>query len=166
MDYTHPDLRNKVWVNPGEVAGNGVDDDGNGFVDDVHGYDFFGKDGDPFDENGHGTHVAGTIAAETDNASGVAGVATNASIMAIRFLGPNGSGFTSDAVLAVNYATIMRTQYGVDIRLTNNSWGGGGYSDALRQAIAINGDAGMLFVAAAGNSNRNNDHSSSYPAGL
>ncbi|MBN2474057.1 MAG: S8 family serine peptidase [Pirellulales bacterium] len=164
VDYTHPDLAANIWTNPGEIAGNGFDDDGNGFVDDVHGYDFVNNDGDPMDDHNHGTHVAGTIAAEGNNGSGIVGVNWSSSIMGLKFLSASGSGYTSDAVRAVNYATMMRTQYGVNVRLTNNSWGGGGYSSALAAAIAAGGDAGMLFVAAAGNDGANNDLSPHYPS--
>ncbi|MBM4086419.1 MAG: peptidase S8, partial [Planctomycetes bacterium] len=121
VDYTHPDLAANIWTNPGEVPGDGIDNDGNGFVDDVHGYDFVNNDGDPMDDNAHGTHVSGTIAGVGNNAVGVAGVNWTSSIMGLKFLDAGGSGWTSDAVLALNYATMMRTTYGVDIRLTSNS---------------------------------------------
>ena len=164
IDYTHPDLAANVWTNPGEVAGNGVDDDRNGFVDDVHGYDFANDDGDPMDDNYHGTHVAGTIGGVGNNGTGVAGVSWNVSLMALKFLDASGSGYLSDAIRAVNYATMMRTIYGVNVRVTNNSWGGGGYEAGLLDAINAGGDAGILFVAAAGNSGTNSDASPSYPA--
>ena len=164
VDYTHADLAANIWVNPGEIAGNGIDDDGNGFVDDVHGYDFVNNDGDPMDDNSHGTHVAGTIAGVGNNGTGVAGVNWTSSIMALKFLDASGSGSTADAVLALNYLTLMRTTYGVDVRLSNNSWGGGGYSQSMYDAIAANGAAGILFVAAAGNSADNNDVTPHYPA--
>ncbi len=133
IDYNHPDLAANIWTNPGEIAGNGIDDDGNGFVDDVHGYDFANNDGNPMDDNGHGTHVAGTIGAVGNNGIGVAGVNWNVSIMALKFLRGDGSGYTSDAVRAVNYATMMRTRYDVNVRVTNNSWGGGGASSELQR---------------------------------
>ncbi len=158
IDYNHPDLANNAWTNPGEVPGNGVDDDANGFVDDVHGYDFVNNDGDPFDDNGHGTHVSGTIAAEGNNNLGVVGVNWRAKIAGIKFLNASGSGSTSDAVLAVNYAVT------IGCRLTSNSWGGGGFSQALLDAINAAGAAGQLFVAAAGNSGQNTDVTPSYPA--
>ncbi|MEB3357297.1 MAG: S8 family peptidase [Synechococcales bacterium] len=158
VDYTHPDLAANLWVNPGEIANNGIDDDGNGYVDDVHGYDFANNDGDPMDDNGHGTHVAGTIAAVGNNNQGIVGVAPNAQIMALKFLAADGSGSTFDAIQAVEYAVLM----GADI--TNNSWGGGAFSRALSDAIATAGNAGQLFVAAAGNSQNNNDAFLSFPA--
>ncbi|WP_293076587.1 S8 family serine peptidase, partial [Okeania sp. SIO3B5] len=158
IDYTHPDLVNNMWTNPGEIAGNGIDDDGNGYVDDVYGYDFAYGDGDPLDLHSHGTHVAGTIAANGNNEQGIVGVNWDADLMAIKFLNDSGSGSTFNAILAVEYATMM----GAD--LTNNSWGGGGYSQALSDAIAAAGAADSLFIAAAGNSNSNNDSSPHYPS--
>jgi len=146
VDYTHPDLAANIWTNPGEIAGNGIDDDGNGYIDDVRGWDFASNDNDPMDVNGHGTHVAGTIAAKGNNGVGVTGVAWNAKIVILRFLGDDGSGLLSDAILAINYATAK------GIKLTNNSWGGGGYSQALYDAINTAGQQGGLFIAAAGNS--------------
>jgi subtilisin family serine protease/subtilisin-like proprotein convertase family protein len=164
VDYNHPDLAANIWTNPGEVASNGIDDDGNGFVDDIHGYDFVNNDGDPIDDHAHGTHVSGTIAAVGNNGLGVAGVNWNSSIMGLKFLDAGGSGSTANAVRAVNYATLMRLQYGVNLRVTNNSWGGGGFNQALRDAINAGANAGILFVAAAGNDENDNDTSASYPA--
>ncbi len=164
VDYTHPDLAANIWTNPGEIAGNGIDDDGNGFVDDIHGYDFVNNDGDPMDDNSHGTHVAGTIAGAGNNGQGVAGVNWTSSIMGLKFLSGSGSGYTSDAVRAVNYATMMRTTFGINVRVTNNSWGGGGSSLLMQNAIQASGDAGILFVAAAGNDGTNNDVSPHYPS--
>ena len=164
IDYNHPDLVANMWVNPGEIAGNGIDDDGNGFVDDVHGYDFVNDDGDPFDDQGHGTHCAGTIGGVGNNGLGVTGVNWEVSLMGLKFLDANGSGSTSDAVQAINYATMMRNQYGQNVRVTSNSWGGGGSSNAMRQAIEAGSDADILFVAAAGNDGMNNDSNPQYPA--
>lgn len=158
VDYTHPDLINNIWTNPGEIAGDGIDNDGNGYVDDVHGYDFANNDGDPYDDNGHGTHVSGTIAADGNNGIGVTGVSWNAQIMGIKFLDANGFGDTFGAIQSVEYATLMGVQ------LTNNSWGGGGYSQGLYDAIAAAGAAGQLFIAAAGNESNNNDSFPAYPA--
>lgn len=163
IDYTHPDLWANMWTNPGEIAGNGIDDDGNGFVDDVYGYDFANGDSDPMDDEGHGTHVAGIIAAAGNNGQGVAGVNWVGSLMALKFLDEEGSGTTSDAVLAVNYATLMRTAYGINVRVTNNSWGGGNFSQALHDAIQAAGDAGILFVVAAGNEGADLDRQPRYP---
>jgi len=164
VDYTHPDLAANIWTNPGEIAGNLIDDDANGFADDVHGYDFINDDSDPMDDNRHGTHVSGTIAGVGNNGQGLAGVNWSSSIMPLKFLSAEGSGSTADAVRALNYATMMRSTYGVNVRLTSNSWGGGGYSQALYAAIQASGEAGMLFVAAAGNSSRDTGASPSYPA--
>ena len=158
VDYTHPDLAANIWTNPGEIPGNGIDDDGNGYVDDVHGYDFYFNDPDPADDFGHGTHVAGTIAAAGNNGVGVAGICWAAQIMPVKFLGPGGSGYTSDAIRAVLYATDMGA------RVLNNSWGGGGYSEALRDAVVAAYEANVLFVAAAGNSSSNADVVPLYPA--
>ncbi len=164
IDYTHPDLAANIWVNPGEIAGNGIDDDGNGFVDDVHGYDFANGDGDPFDDNGHGTHCAGTIGGVGNNSLGVAGVNWEVSLMGLKFLDAAGSGATSDAIQAINYATMMRTQYGQNVRVTSNSWGGGGSSSAMQAAIEASAAADILFIAAAGNDGSDNDANPQYPA--
>lgn len=164
IDYRHPDLAANMWQNPGEVAGDRIDNDGNGFVDDVYGWDFANNDADPFDDEGHGTHVAGTIGAVGNNGVGVAGVAWQVSLMGLKFLGADGSGTTSAAIAALNYATRMRTSFGVNVVATNNSWGGGGASSALRSAITAGESAGIVCVAAAGNEATNTDSVASYPA--
>jgi subtilisin family serine protease/PKD repeat protein len=156
--YNHPDLAANVWTNPGEIAGNGLDDDGNGYIDDIHGYDFINNDADPFDDNGHGTHCSGTIGGVGNNGIGVAGVSWNARIMGLKFLGANGTGPTTAAVDAVLYGSAMGA------RVLSNSWGGGGFSLALQDAIRTADARGTLFVAAAGNSNADNDLVSAYPA--
>ncbi|MAP96001.1 MAG: hypothetical protein CMK07_13725 [Ponticaulis sp.] len=159
IDYTHPDLVNNMWINTGEIAGNGIDDDGNGYVDDIYGFDWVNNDGDPFDDNEHGTHVGGTIGGEGNNSLGVAGVNHDVSLMALKFLNASGSGSTSDAIFAVEYATMMGAN------LTNNSWGGGGFSQGLYDAIEAAGLVGdALFIAAAGNHGSNNDTFDYYPA--
>ena len=161
IDYTHPDLIDNIWVNPGEIAGDGIDNDGNGFIDDIHGWDFAYNDSDPYDRQGHGTHVAGTIGASGNNGIGVTGVSQDVSLMAIKFLNDSGSGTTSGAIRAIEYTNLMK-QRGTNIVLTNNSWGGGGYSSSLRSVIADAMDLDILFVAAAGNESTS---SHSYPAG-
>ena len=158
VDYLHPDLANNIWTNPGEIPGNSLDDDGNGFVDDVHGYDFVNNDGNPMDDNDHGTHCAGTIGAEGNNALGVVGVCWQVRIMGLKFLDASGGGSSADAVSCVQYATLMGA------RVLNNSWGGGGFSQALKDAIDAAGAAGIVFVAAAGNSGTDNDTTPQYPA--
>ena len=164
FDYTHPDLAANAWRNPGEVPGDGLDNDGNGFVDVVHGWDFANDDADPMDDDGHGTHVAGTIGAVGDNGVGVTGVSWQVSIMGLKFLDAEGSGSISDAIAAISYATRMRREFGVNVVATNNSWGGADRSLALRAAIAEGGAAGILFVTAAGNDGVNGDRRANYPA--
>ena len=159
VDYNHPDLKDQMWVNKAEQNGTaGVDDDGNGYVDDVYGYDFANNDGDPIDGHSHGTHCSGTIGASHDNGIGVAGVMADVKIMAIKFLTDSGSGSTEGAIKAIDYATKM------NVDLMSNSWGGGGRSQALEDAITRAKDAGILFTAAAGNSSSNNDSSPHYPS--
>ncbi|MCK4958456.1 MAG: S8 family serine peptidase, partial [Planctomycetes bacterium] len=159
VDYTHPDLSENIWVNTAEIAGNGIDDDGNGYVDDIYGYDFEGNDSDPQDELGHGTHCAGTIAAKGNNAIGVTGVSWRSQVMVCRFIGADNYGLISDAIEAVNYAVANGAN------ILSNSWGWqGGPSDALEAAIVNARDNGVLFVAAAGNETANNDNTSFYPA--
>ncbi len=168
VDYRHPDLAANMWVNPGEIPGNGIDDDGNGYIDDVYGYDFANNDGDPMDDNSHGTHVSGTIGAVGNNSLGVVGVAWRTKIMALKFIGADGYGLTSDAINAILYAADMGA------KVANNSWGGlawdrGGvlYAKPLQDAIQTAADAGMLFVAAAGNDGTFTDEfSTAIPAGL
>jgi hypothetical protein len=158
VDIAHPDLAGNLWVNEGEIPGNGIDDDGNGYIDDVHGWDFGNDDSDPTDVEGHGTHVAGIIAARGDNALGVAGVAWNARVMALKFFSDAGPGYTSDAIQAVSYATRMGA------KISNNSWGGGDYSQALLGVIQEADEAGSLFIAAAGNDAFDNDLYAHFPS--
>ncbi|WP_162052167.1 S8 family serine peptidase [Gloeothece verrucosa] len=164
VDYTHPDLVNNMWTNPGEVPNNGIDDDGNGYIDDYYGYDFVNEDSDPLDENYHGTHVAGIIAAEGNNLQGVIGVAPKTKIMALKFLNGQETGNIFDAIQAIEYATMMKLNYGVNVQILNNSWSGGQYSQALHDAIAAANAAGQLFTASAGNGHNNNDLLPVYPA--
>jgi subtilisin family serine protease len=156
IDYNHEDLAANMWVNTAERDGTpGVDDDGNGFTDDIYGYDFCNNDGDPFDDHSHGTHCAGTIGAVGDNGVGVVGVNHTVSLMALKFLSSYGSGYTSDAVECIEYAILM----GADI--LSNSWGGAGYSQALKDAIeAFPG----VVVCGAGNDWVNTDYYPHYPS--
>ncbi len=161
---THEDLAANVGLNPGEIANNGIDDDLNGYIDDVYGWDFTKNSGTIFDPKGdaHGTHVAGTIGAVGNNGKGVAGVCWNIRLLSGKFLGKRG-GTTANSVKAVDYFTDLKNA-GVNIVATNNSWGGGGYSQSLYDAIERANNAGILFIAAAGNEGRNLDVTPSYPA--
>ena len=157
------DLNSNGFIDAGDLLvdqnwADGTDTDGNGFKDDFVGWDFVNNDNNPFDDNAHGTHVSGTIGAMGNNSTGIVGVNWNARIMALKFLDAGGSGYTSGAVQAVQYATAMGA------KLTSNSWGGGGASTALSDAIKASRNAGMLFIAAAGNDGKNNDSQPSYPA--
>jgi subtilisin family serine protease len=159
VNYNEPDLVKNIYVNEAELNGQpGVDDDGNGFIDDVHGWDFAAKDNDPMDVYGHGTHVSGTIGASANDGVGITGVAWNVRILPVRFLGDDGGGSLADAVSSIDYATLMK------VNIMSNSWGGGGFSQALMDSITHAKDAGILFVAAAGNSGTNLDNSPEYPA--
>jgi subtilisin family serine protease len=160
----HADLRNNIWVNPNEIASNRLDDDGNGYVNDVYGWDFANNDNSVYDgtADDHGTHVAGTIGAAGNNSTGVAGVCWSVKIVTAKFLGQNG-GTLANAIKSVDYMTALK-QRGVNLVATNNSWGGGGYSKGLYDAIERANQAGILFIAAAGNSSVNNDTSPSYPS--
>ena len=142
VDVTHPDLANNIWRNTGETA-NGQDDDGNGYPDDLHGWDFANGDNEPEDQNEHGTHVAGTIGAVGGN-GGIVGVSPRVRIMPLKTLSPSG-GSTVAAIQAIDYARRNGAQ------IINASWGSYGYSNALREAISRAGQAGILFVAASGN---------------
>ncbi len=158
IDYNHPDLKNNIWTNEKEIPGNNIDDDSNGYVDDIHGWNAHGKNGNPMDGNSHGTHCAGTIGAEHNNGIGVAGVMSDVTLMAVKFLSDEGSGSLADAVEAIDYATKM------NVDVMSNSWGGGGFSQALENSIKAAKEKGIVFVAAAGNDNSNNDSRPSYPA--
>jgi len=159
VQYTHPDLAANVWRNPGEIAGNGIDDDGNGYVDDVYGIDTVNHDSDPMGDASHGTHVAGTIAGVGNNGIGVVGVNWNAKILACKFLDSSGNGSDSGAIECLNYVVWMKN-HGQNIRVTSNSWGSDrayGYSAALQAAFDTAGNAGIINICAAGNSGTNND---------
>jgi subtilisin family serine protease len=167
IQYTHPDLNSQIWTNPGDNTFDNVDNDGNGYVDDVHGWDFANNDATVYDGTGelddHGTHVAGTIGAENDG-SGVVGVNWNVTMISAKFLGANG-GSLANAIKAIDYLTNLKTgPKKLNIVASNNSWGGGSYSQALEAAIARANAQNILFVAAAGNSGTNNDRRASYPS--
>lgn len=165
VQFSHPDLAPNVWTNPYDVA-DGVDNDGNGFIDDIHGWDFYNDDNSVYDAGGdsHGTHVAGTIGAVGGNGAGVAGVNWNVTMIPAKFLGADG-GYLSDAIDAINYLRDLKKRHGLNIVALNNSWGGGGYSASLHTAILRAAKDGILFVAAAGNEGFNNDIIASYPSG-
>jgi len=164
VDYTHEDLKNNMWTNDAELNGEpGVDDDGNGYIDDIYGIDTINNDSDPMDDHNHGTHVAGTIGAEGNNNVGVVGVNWKTKIAACKFLSAEGWGYTSDAVECINYFNTLK-QSGKKVIAINNSWGGGGYSTDLYNAFSAAKDLNILHVCAAGNSGLDNDSSPSYPA--
>jgi subtilisin family serine protease len=156
IDYDHPDLADNMWKNPGEIPHNNIDDDNNGYVDDIYGWDWAYNDNNPGDYCGHGTHCAGTVSAVGDNGEGVAGVCWNVKLMALKFLDDLGYGYDSDAILAIEYATNMGAT------LTSNSWGGYDYSAMLEAAID---SSNMLFIAAVGNDDMDTDIISHYPSG-
>jgi len=156
--YTHQDLASQMWINPGEIPGDGIDDDNNGYVDDVYGINAINDDGDPMDDNDHGSHVAGTIGAAANGGGPHVGVAWTVQIMACKFLSAQGFGSTSDAIQCIDYAVNMGA------KILNNSWGGGGFSSALLDAINRALQAEVLFVAAAGNDGTDNDQGPHYPS--
>ena len=164
IQITHPDLNENIWVNPYEIS-DGVDNDGNGYIDDINGWDFVNNDNTVYDgvADAHGTHVAGTIGGEGNNAAGVVGVNWAVTMISTKFLGPTG-GTTADAVTALDYLTDLKNRHGINIVASNNSWGGGGYSQTLHDAIIRAAKKDILFVAAAGNSTANNDATASYPS--
>lgn len=178
IDWTHEDLVDNIWQNLAEDADgdgrvlewngsmwqfdpgdeNGIDDDGNGYVDDFVGWDFRNNDNDPFDGHGHGTHVAGTVGANGNNSKGVAGVTWDVQLAGLKFLSDSGSGYTDDAIEALDYAVNM------GFRISNNSWGGGAYSDALYESLENARDNNHLFIASAGNAGKNTDNYTHYPS--
>lgn len=161
MDQNHPDLKNQLWTNPNEIPDNGIDDDQNGFVDDVHGWNFSKKNNNPFDDekHGHGTHVSGIIGAEGNNKVGITGVNWKVSILPVKYLDGNGRGSTQKGVETILYAANMGA------RVVNASWGGASKSQALTDAIEYALNKGTLVVAAAGNSSTDTDKMAHYPSG-
>ncbi len=159
LDTGHPDLAANLWVNTGETAGNGIDDDGNGYIDDVNGYDFGEGDNDPSNDIiGHGTHCAGTIGAVGNNGEGIVGVNWNVKLMACKFADAGGGLDLAAGIEAIEYAVAHGA------RVSNNSWGGYGFSQALYDAIRVAGESDHLFVAAASNDANDNDQNPAYPA--
>lgn len=161
--YNHPDLSSNVWRNPGEIPANGKDDDRNGVIDDVYGYNAITGTGDPLDDNGHGTHVAGIIGAQGNNTIGVAGVTWNVKLVSAKFLNSSGVGSLANAIRAIDYGTKLRLA-GHKVVVSNNSWGSTSNSLGLGEAIKRAANVGIVFVAAAGNSSANADQSPLYPA--
>lgn len=163
IQYTHPDLSQNMWQNPGETAGNSTDDDGDFVIDDVYGYNSVANTGDPYDDNGHGTHVAGIIGAQGNNGIGVPGANWTVQLIAAKFLDSTGSGLTSNAINCLNYLIYLKN-HGVNIRVANHSWGGSGYNASLYNAFVASTSAGIVNVIAAGNSGLNLDSNDEYPA--
>lgn len=156
--YTHKDLKSQMWVNTDEIPDNQIDDDNDGYVDNIYGMNAVNDGGDPMDTEGHGTHVAGTIGAAANDGNQHVGVAWNVSIMACKFLGEGGEGTVSGALKAMAFAVDNGA------KIINASWGGSDNDEPLKEAIAAMADKGVLFVAAAGNDGANNDRSPSFPA--
>ena len=160
VDFSIPGLKNNAWVNEAELHGKpGVDDDGNGYIDDINGFNFVANNGDVKDDNGHGSHCSGTIGAEGDNGVGLPGINWQVSIMAVKFLDSEGGGSLDNAVKALDYARKNKAQ------ILSNSWGGNAVSAILQKAVQDTHDAGELFMAAAGNDGQDNDHRNTIPAG-
>lgn len=174
VQHTHPDLQGQMWINPYDKV-DGIDNDGNGYIDDVNGWDFDGNNSSVYDggssggTDDHGTHVAGTIGGK-NNGAGVVGVNWNVTMISLKFLGRRG-GTTANAVKAVDYLTDLKTRHGMNIVASNNSWGGGGFSQALYDAVNRANAKEILFVAAAGNGGSdgvgdNNDAVASFPSNM
>lgn len=165
IDATHPDLKNNMWVNPKEIANNGIDDDKNGYIDDVYGANTITNVGSGIDDNGHGTHVAGILGAVGNNFIGISGVTQKVKLVSVKFLSSSGSGSTSNAIKAINYGVQLK-QLGYNVVVMNNSYGSALFSSALLTAVKSANQAGILFAAAAGNSGVNNDAYPFYPSSL
>lgn len=162
--FDHEELSGQFWTNPFDIA-DGKDNDGNGYIDDIRGWDFFNNDKTIFDgvEDDHGTHIAGTIGAKGANSKGVDGVNWNVTIISAKFLGSSG-GTVANAIKAIDYITDLKTRHGLNIVATNNSWGGGGFSQSMQDAITRAGAANILFVAAASNEGMNTENNPVYPS--
>jgi len=158
VDYNHEELRANMWRNPGEILGNGIDDDGNGYVDDYHGIDAIDNSGDPMDDDGHGTHISGTIAAVGNNGIGVTGVCWNCKIMALRFLSSDGGGAISDEIECIQYAVNR------GVKIVSCSFGEYSFARSEKAAIDAARNSGVLFIFAVGNDGENNDTKPHYPS--
>ncbi len=166
IDYTHEDIAGNMWVNTQEVPGNGIDDDSNGVIDDVYGKNCITGSGDPIDDSSpvwHGTHVAGSVGAVGNNGIGIVGVNWEVRLMALKFLNSQGSGTDFDAIDCIDYALNMKAR-GEPVGVLNNSWGGEDYTQGLLDAVVQSHEAGVLFVAAAGNDSESTDCVPEYPA--
>jgi subtilisin family serine protease len=155
IDYNHPDLKDNIWTNPGEIAGDGIDNDNNGVIDDIHGYNAYADNGDPLDGHSHGSHCTGTIAGQGNNGIGVVGVNHNANIMGVKIFSDSGSTSAAAIIKGIQYSTKMGA------RITSNSWGGGRANEGIKQAFV---DSPALHIMAAGNSGTDNDRSPHYPS--
>ncbi|MGD8539089.1 MAG: S8 family serine peptidase [Candidatus Aminicenantes bacterium] len=163
IDYNHPDLIPNLWVNPGEIV-DGIDNDGNGYIDDIHGINAITESGDPMDDHSHGTHCAGTIGAVGNNDEGVAGVNWNIKLIGVKFMDATGWGSDADAIECINYLIDLKTTYGQNIVAANASFGGGDYDPVFESAVNAMGSAGIIFCAAAGNEFMDNDITPHYPS--
>ena len=168
VNYTHPDLAQNMWRNPGEIGANGIDDDANGYVDDVYGIDPYNGDSDPMDDHSHGTHTAGTIGAVGNNGVGVAGVNWNVRILACKTFNASGSGTDSAAIECFKYITALKNK-GINIGVSSNSWGSTrhtGVPSSMKNAIDAAAAVGIVNVFAAGNASANNDTTPFDPASI
>ncbi|MBQ7528429.1 S8 family serine peptidase [bacterium] len=156
VDITHPDLKANIYTNTGEIPGNGIDDDGNGFIDDYHGWNAHMQNGDVMDYQGHGSHVAGTIGAVGNNGVGISGINQSATILPVKIFSDDGGADAASIIRGINYATAMGA------RLTSNSWGGGPANQAVHQAFLDS--SAPLHMMSAGNSGTNNDMIPHYPS--
>lgn len=165
IDLTHDDLKKNLWVNSGEIPGDGIDNEHNGYIDDINGWNFVNNNNDVQDRYGHGTHVAGIIGAVGNNSLGVAGLNWNVSIMTLKFMDDRGVGYTAGAIKAMEYIAMMKNIYGVNIVVANASWGGSsGYSSIIYNEINNLNSSNVILTVAAGNNGNNNDITLTYPS--